>query len=174
MREESAENRRRSIDKKKVRLRWFEKQLKRDRGWFHWLRKPRDPSGDELYRRLIDEWREAMEDGAELALRVGVRGIGRFLYPESYATAAPPLWRIIDEGMRRDAEVLIEAILLAEEAEFRSPLPYEEHLAAMAIKNCMEMMLILELGVAPPTLYTQIDRWRREKRAGWWRSGGAG
>ena len=150
--EESAADRERSIGLMTARLRGAEKQLKKSRGLFHWLRKPRDLSGDELYHRKIRSWCEAREDmeaGAELARREGLPGIGRFLYPESYGNTTRQ-FRRLDEGKRRDAEALIEGILLAEEAKFRSPLPCEEKLASTEIKIRLELMLIRELWVAPP------------------------
>ena len=155
--EESAADRERSIGLMTARLRGAEKQLKKSLGLFHWLRKPRDLSGGELYHRLIRSWCEAREDmeaGAELAQREGLTGIGRFLYPESYGNTTRQCRRL-DEGKRRDAAALIEAIRLAEEAKFRSPLPCEEALAALEIKLCMELMLIMELGVDPSPYHVE-------------------
>ena len=149
MMRESAEDRERSIGRWKGRLRGVEDELKKKRGLWHWLKKPLDFSGDELYHRLILEWCESMEADAEVALRVGLKGIGKFLYPESYGNTTRQLTRL-DEGKRRAAEALIEAVMLAEEVEFRSPLPCEENLASAEIKNRMELILIMELGVAPP------------------------
>ena len=139
----------RSIGRMKAHLREVEDQLKKNRGLWHWFKKPLDFSGDELYHRLILEWCESMEADAELALRVGLKGIGKFLYPESYGNTTRQLTRL-DEGKRRAADALIEAVRLAEEVEFRSPLPCEEKLAAEEIKIRMELILIMELGVAPP------------------------
>ena len=158
---ESAKDREDLIRFLREHLRSVEKRRKENRGWFHWLRKSRDLSGDELYNRLIHEWCAATEADPELALRVGVRGIGQFLYPESYATTARQVTRL-DEGRRRAAEDLIEAILLAEESEFLSPLPCEEELAAQGIRYCMELILITELGVAPPPYTADVPVARRE------------
>ena len=145
---ESAADRQGSIRGMKLHLRRVEDQLKKNRGLWHRFKKTIDFSGDELYHRLILEWCESMEADAELALRVGLKGIGKFLYPESYGNATRQLTRL-DEGKRRAAEALIEAVMLAEEVEFRSPLPCEEKLAAEEIKSRMELILFMELGVAP-------------------------
>lgn len=145
---ESAADRQGSIRGMKLHLRRVEDQLKKNRGLWHRFKKTIDFSGDELYHRLILEWCESMEADAELALRVGLKGIGKFLHPESYGNATRQLTRL-DEGKRRAAEALIEAVMLAEEVEFRSPLPCEEKLAAEEIKSRMELILFMELGVAP-------------------------
>ena len=145
---ESAADRQGSIQGMKLHLRRVEDQLKKNRGLWHRFKKTIDFSGDELYHRLILEWCESMEADAELALRVGLKGIGKFLHPESYENATRQLTRL-DEGKRRAAEALIEAVMLAEEVEFRSPLPCEEKLAAEEIKSRMELILFMELGVAP-------------------------
>ena len=156
----------------KENLRTAENQLKQSGGPFHWLRKPRDFSGEELYHQWALEWCESSEADPELARGVELKGIGRVLYPDSYATTMRQLTRL-DEGKRRAAEALIEAILLAEEAEFRSPLPCEEELAAAEIKIRMELMLIMEIGIAPPSGnrgrplsdYLDMEQARAEKRS---------
>ena len=72
------------------------------------------------------------------------------MYPEMSDESTMRLHRLVGKK-RLVAEAILEAIRLAEEVEFRSPLPCEAKLAALEIKLRMELMLILELGIAPPS-----------------------
>ena len=147
---ESAASRDDLIRSTKSKLRHAETQLEKSRGRFSWLKKNSDPSGSGLYRRLVIDYCEKVRVDPEVALTLGLEGIGRFLYPEIYGTRdilAPKL----DGRKRLAAEALLQAILLAEEVEFRSPLPCEAELAASEIKWRMGLMLLMELGIAPPT-----------------------
>ena len=171
----SATDRQPFIPSTTARLRRAETDVQESRGVFHWLRTPRDASGEELYRKLVLEWCELMGVDPELALGVGLAGIGRFLYPDSSVNITRSLTRL-DAGERRAAADLIEVILMAEEVKFRSPLPCKEQMAALAIKSSMEVMLLTELAVAPPShdrvgslanpTYLAEDNERRKRMVG--------
>ena len=147
---ESAVSRRDFIRSLKSDLRNAETRLKKSRGLFNFLRKLPDPSGNELYRELVIEWCEKTGADSERALALGLEGVGKFLYPDMSAESTTRVQRLGGRN-RLAAEAILEAVLLAEEVEFRSPLPCEAKLAALEIKSRMEFMLILELRMAPPS-----------------------
>ena len=148
--EEKPAGRRTYISSLISNLRNAEKQLEKSRGLFNFWRKLPDPSGNDLYRKLVIQWCEKTGVDSEWALTLGLEGIGRFLYPDMSDESTMRLHRLVGEK-RSAAEAILEAIRLAEEVEFRSPLPCEAKLAALEIKLRVESMLILELGIAPPS-----------------------
>ena len=151
MPEENAATRRDFIKSAKKDLRNAETRLEKSRGLFNFSRTPPpDPSGSDLYRVLVTQWCETEGGESELALTLGLEGIGRFLYPEMYHTNTRRV-RNLDGTRRLAAAALLEVIQLAEEAECRSPLPCEAELAASEIRLRMELMLIMALGIAPPS-----------------------
>ena len=151
MPEENAATRQDFIRSTKSDLRNAETRLKKSRGLFNFSRtQPPDPSGSDLYRKLVIGWCETWGGESELALTLGLEGIGRFLYPETYHTKTRQVQKL--DGTRRlAAAALLEGIALAEEADCRSPWPCEAELAASEIRLRMELMLIMELGIAPPS-----------------------
>ena len=151
MPEENAATRGRFIRSAKKDLRNAETRLEKSRGLFNFSRTPPpDPSGSDLYRVLVTQWCETEGGESELALTLGLEGIGRFLYPETYHTNTRQV-RNLDGTRRLAAAALLEVIQLAEEAECRSPLPCEAELAASEIRLRMELMLIMALGIATPS-----------------------
>ena len=145
---ESAASRAGFIRSLKSDLRNAERELKKDRGPFHFLRNLPDPSGNETYRSLVIEWCEKTGADSERALELGLEGIGKFLYPEMSYENSARVQRL--SGVERlAAEAILEAINLTQEVEFRSPVPCEEILAAWEIKLFMECLLLLELGIHP-------------------------
>ena len=159
MPEENAATRQDFIRSTKSNLRNAETRLKNSRGLFNFSRtQAPDPSGSDLYRKLVIEWCETWGGESELALTLGLEGIGRFLYPETYHTKTRQVQKL--DGTRRLAgTALLEGIQLAEEAECRSPWPCEAELAALEITLCMELMLIMELGIAPPSCIPYPALW---------------
>ena len=150
---QSAASEQKFVSMKKAALRRDEKLLKNSRGRFHLLKGPFDLSGEDLYRKLVVEYCQAREIDSGLALSLGLENIGRHLYPEKVETSGAQ-WRRLNEEQRLNGAALLEAIQLAEEVEFRSPLLLEEKRAAQNIKLRMELMLIMELAITPPS-YTR-------------------
>ena len=140
----------RSIDDLKKRLRYFE-GLFQNLGFRarHMFDGPFVWSGDSLYRDLVATCCAIRRIPNDLPIEIGVQGIGRFLYPEAYQERTPDLQRL-DEEKQRLAKALIQAILIAEEASFASPLRREQELSSMYIVLHMELLLIIEVGVYPP------------------------
>ena len=142
------------IDSQTQRLRRAEEELRRSRGLLHrllhWFRNPANRSSGDLYRQLVTELCAARGIDPGLALDPGIQNLGRFLYPE-WREPVTTQWRRLDDHKRPAARALIEAINLAEEVQFRSPLPRGAELAAADIRLRMELMLIMELTLAPPS-----------------------
>ena len=141
------------IDLQRTRLRRAEEELRRSRGLLHWFRNPANRSGADLYRQLVTELCEARGTDPGLALDLGIQGLGRFLYPD-WREPVTTQWRRLDDHKLQAARAMIEAINLAEEAQFWSPLPRNAELAAADIRLRMEIMLIMELMLAPPPYHS--------------------
>ena len=139
-----------SIDRLKKRLRYHEKLVQTPGFWSrHRFDGPFVRSGDALYEELVADCCAIRGIPADVPIEIGVRGIGKFLYPQAYQDRTPELQRL-DEKQRRLARALIQATLIVEEATFASPLRREQELSSMYSVLHLGLLLIMEVGVVPP------------------------
>ena len=170
-RNESGLQRRKSTDDIKRRLRSAEGNVQQPGRWRLRQDPTFDATGGLLYQQMVVEYSQSRNMEFAFALGVGIQGIGRCLYPEWLGTSAYSLMRL-SHSERLAGEAYVDAISLAEEVKFRSPLPCEEELAASFINLYMEVAMMIHLGIGPPLYdtsnsllaYVNMPEARAEKR----------